>query len=80
VAALFLTDGLVWWLNAGTVLAGMVTITAITRSPGLPAWVGPAFPIGSALLLWIVWAAALRARLTGSIEWRGTRYPLDQLR
>jgi cellulose synthase/poly-beta-1,6-N-acetylglucosamine synthase-like glycosyltransferase len=80
VTALLLTDGLVWWLNAGTVAAGMVTHSVIARPSGLPLWVGPAYPLGSVLLLWIVWAATLRALRTGTIEWRGTHYPLDQLR
>ena len=80
VAALLITTGLVWWLNLIIVLAGVLTIMATARTHGLPLWTGPVFPLASVFLLWIVWAAALRALRTGAVEWRGTEYPLGELR
>lgn len=80
ITALFVTTGLVWWLNAGVVALGAGTTGAVARGHGLPAWTGLTYPVGSVLLLWIVWAAALRVLRTGSVEWRGTDYPLDELR
>lgn len=80
ILALGLTDGVTMWLNAGVVALGVFTVADTARIHGLPLWVGLAYPIGSALLLWMVWSAALRAVLGGGIEWRGTRYRLDELR
>lgn len=80
LAALALTSGAVWWLNAGVVVVGALTVGATARAHGLPLWTALAYPVGSVLLLWIVWSAALRAVTTGSVEWRGTEYPLEELR
>jgi hypothetical protein len=78
--ALFVTGGAVWWLNAAIVLLGAATTGVTARGHGLPPWTALAYPVGSLLLLWIVWAATLRALVTGTVEWRGTEYPLDRLR
>ncbi|MGK7311471.1 MAG: glycosyltransferase [Candidatus Longimicrobiales bacterium M2_2A_002] len=80
LAALLVTTGIVWWMNAAIVAGGILTIVATARAHGLPAWTGPAYPIASLLLLWIVWAAAIRAVRTGTVEWRGTEYPLEELK
>ncbi|MDX1674391.1 MAG: glycosyltransferase family 2 protein [Longimicrobiales bacterium] len=80
VAALLVTTGAVWWLNAAIVVGGAVVIFDTARAHGLPAWTALTYPLASAILLWIVWAAALRALRKGTIEWRGTEYPLSRLR
>lgn len=80
VIALAVTTGLVWWLNAGVVAVGATTIFATARTHRMPAWTALAYPLASVFLLWIVWAAALRALFRGAIEWRGTEYDLDTLR
>jgi cellulose synthase/poly-beta-1,6-N-acetylglucosamine synthase-like glycosyltransferase len=80
LAALALTDGAVWWANGAVVALGLLTTGNTARGNGLPLWTAPAYPIGSVLLLGMVWAAALRAVVKGSVEWRGREYPLDELR
>ena len=80
LAALFVTTGIVWWMNAAVVAGGALTIVATARAHGLPVWTGLTYPIASLLLLWIVWAAAIRAVRTGAVEWRGTEYPLEELK
>lgn len=80
VAALFLTGGVVWWLNVAVVLTGAAAILDTARAHGLPLWTGLTYPLASLFLLWIVWAAALRAVRRGTVEWRGTEYALDELR
>lgn len=80
VAALVVTTGAVWWLNAGVVAVGVLTIADTARAHGLPLWVAPVYPLASLALLWIIWAAALRAVRRGAVEWRGTEYPLELLR
>lgn len=78
--AVFVTDGLLLRLNAAILLLGALSTWDTARAHGLPRWTGLAFPLGSLLLLWIVWSATLATLRTGGIEWRGTRYPLEQLR
>lgn len=80
LAALGVTGGWTWWLNAAVLAGGAATILATARAHSLPAWTAVTFPLGSLLLLWIVWAAALRVLRTGTVEWRGTEYSLDRLR
>jgi hypothetical protein len=46
----------------------------------VPAWYGIAFPLASLLFIAVVWNATLYALIHRGIEWRGTHYPLDQLR
>lgn len=80
LAALVVTSGAVWWLNAGVVTVGVLTAAVTARTHGLPLWTALTYPIGSLLLLWMVWAATLRVLRNGSVEWRGTEYPLEELR
>ncbi|MEJ2502764.1 MAG: glycosyltransferase family 2 protein [Gemmatimonadota bacterium] len=80
LAALLLTGGAVWWLNAAVVALGLFVTGYTARGHGLPLWTAAAYPVGSALLLWMVWAAALRAVTRGAVEWRGREYALDELR
>jgi cellulose synthase/poly-beta-1,6-N-acetylglucosamine synthase-like glycosyltransferase len=80
VVALFVTTGAILWLNAGVVAVGALAVADTARIHGLPLWTGIAYPLGSLILLWIIWAAALRAVRRGAVEWRGTEYPLELLR
>lgn len=80
VAALFVTGGLTWWLNLAIVLAGAATFAETARVHGLPRWTGATYPVGSLLLTWVVWSAALRVLRRGTVEWRGTEYALEELR
>jgi glycosyltransferase involved in cell wall biosynthesis len=80
VAALFVTSGPTWWLNLGVVLLGLVTVGDTARHHDLPLRTVLLYPLAALLLLGMVWAAALRAVSRGSVEWRGTEYPLDRLR
>lgn len=80
VAALFVTSGPTRWLNAAILGVGVITTADTARGHGLPLWTALLHPLGSLALLWIVWAAALRAVTTGTVEWRGTAYPLEDLR
>lgn len=47
---------------------------------GLPRWTGLLFPVGILLFLVILWRSTLVTLFTGGVSWRGTRYPLDELK
>lgn len=47
---------------------------------GLPRWTGLLFPAGILLFLVILWRSTLVTLFTGGVRWRGTRYPLDELK
>ena len=39
-----------------------------------------AFPFSALLFTYVVWRSALRALIRGRVEWRGTEYPLSEMR
>ena len=80
LAALFVTQGLVFWLNAGILTVNLGVYGSVARAHGIPTWTALTHPVGAVALVWIVWAATLRALWSGTIEWRGTEYSLDELR
>lgn len=41
---------------------------------------GLAFPLAGCVWIFTMWRSALKAEIRGGIEWRGTLYPLDELR
>ena len=43
-------------------------------------WLAPFYPVAAILGAWIIGAAVARTLLRGGIEWRGTFYPLAELR
>lgn len=80
VIALALTEGMALRLNLAIVLVAFVHHWDLAATYGQPRWVAFTYPIGGLFILWIVWAATLSTLRTGSIEWRGTRYSLEELR
>jgi cellulose synthase/poly-beta-1,6-N-acetylglucosamine synthase-like glycosyltransferase len=75
--ALFLTSGAVRALNAASVLL-IVLIFWIVN--GTRVAYALAFPAAALLFIYIMWRSALIAVLSGTITWRGTAYPLSQMR
>lgn len=43
-------------------------------------WLAPLYPIAAVMAAYVIGSAVARTLLTGSVEWRGTSYPLDALR
>lgn len=77
---LFVTEGATRWINFGTVMAGMLLFADLLRISGWGYRCLVFAPFISLLELAIWWRGSLTALLRGGIEWRGTRYPLDELR
>lgn len=67
-----------------TWLAVLATIAAVyaydAPRGGHSPWLFALHPIGVAALCWAACASAIKALRSGEIEWRGTRYRLDEVR
>ena len=76
------------WITAGwtRVLYGaaigliLLMYAGSARAQRSPWWHGIFFPAAAALLVYVIWNATLYALVNRGIEWRGTHYPLDELR
>lgn len=80
VPAVFVTSGAVFWLNAGALAARLALFWTVGRMQGLPFGYHLFFPLAAPLFLYILWRSALYALRHGGIEWRGTHYPLAELK
>lgn len=79
-AALFLTTGPTLLLNALAVLLLLGIFGGAAREQRAPVWGGIAIPLVSLLFIAVIWNATLYALVHRGIEWRGTHYPLDELK
>jgi len=80
VVAVLVATGPTWWINAGSVVAGVllqVEVLRTTRWPARALWWWPVTPL---LMLGILWRAVVLTLRRGGVLWRGTLYPLAQLR
>jgi len=80
VAALAFTSGPALWLNAGTVLVMSVLGCDQTRFTGGRWWHGLFLPIGMAVFSFALLRSQVVTHWTGGITWRGTHYPLHELK
>jgi len=78
--ALLFTEGVAWWLSVLTLLIGLALYIDLIRMSG---WsyrcliYAPLVPLVE-LVIW--WRGSLSALVRGGIDWRGTFYPLKELR
>jgi glycosyltransferase involved in cell wall biosynthesis len=79
-AALFFTGGLAWALYALTVLAIVVTYVINWRYDGRGMLYGLLSPISTCLFLYAMCRSMVVTLAQGGIVWRGTKYPLDELK
>lgn len=79
-AALFLTSGIVWWLNFAIVMVLLAGAMDCAKFFGSAAWRGIFYPIGCLLFLYIVWRATFLTLWNDGIHWRGTHYSLKELK
>lgn len=78
--AVFTATGLPRLLYA-LVLANIVLVYALAgRFMKLPFWCAALHPVGTALLIYAILESAAKATWRGGINWRGTFYPLEQLK
>ena len=78
--ALALTTGSVRTLNALLALTVLVVFATAAGYMNIPLTCAFAVPLSALLFAWIILRSMTVTLWNGGIEWRGTRYPLDELR
>lgn len=79
-AAAVLAEGAVRWANVAVVAVLCAIYADNARFYGHSPWHGPALPFTAVILGYIGWRSAVKALVTGRIEWRDTAYDLEELR
>jgi cellulose synthase/poly-beta-1,6-N-acetylglucosamine synthase-like glycosyltransferase len=76
----FLTAGAARWANLAVVL--LILLLCWTNAPlaGVRRWYGIGFPLATLLFLYILWRSMVLTLWNGGIDWRGTHYPLKELK
>lgn len=77
---LFVTDGITRLLNVATILAGFALFADFLHSYGWGYRCLVFLPVISFVELVMWWRGSLLTLLRGGIEWRGTHYPLRELK
>jgi glycosyltransferase involved in cell wall biosynthesis len=77
---LFLTHGSTRILNAVIVLLILLICWDSARFHNSRRWYGIGFPISTLLFIYILWRSMLLTFLNNGIRWRGTHYPLAELK
>ena len=77
---LFFTDGVVRLLCGCIVAVTGLTLLISTRAFGISPSCLTWFPLTPYIKLYMIWRAALSTLIQGGIDWRGTFYPLDELK
>ena len=79
-AAIFLVAGPARWLNAASaaLLMGIYAVTG--RATNLRPWYAVSLPFGVLLFVYILWRSTILTLWRGGVVWRGTLYPLRELK
>ena len=78
--ALVLTSGPVFVFNLATVVILVSIVGVLAVHGGFSFWHALGFPLATAFFFYIIWKATIRTLRDRGIRWRGTFYPLDELR
>jgi cellulose synthase/poly-beta-1,6-N-acetylglucosamine synthase-like glycosyltransferase len=78
--AIFVTHGATRWLNLASVLVLVALCWINAPLAGVRRWHGAGFPVATLLFLYIVWRATVMTLWNDGIDWRGTHYPLAELK
>lgn len=78
--AVWLTSGVTQQLYAVAIAGLLLGFAKTAREQQMPLWLTVLYPIAALIQLGMLTIAVTRTLAEGGIEWRGTFYPLDQLR
>jgi len=78
--AVFVTHGWTRTLYAISIAILLILFAGAAREQRVRPWYGVAIPLASVLFIAVIWNATLYALVHRGIEWRGTHYPLDELK
>lgn len=78
--AVWVTDGWTQILYAIVIALLLLMFAGSAVAQGAPVWHGVLWPLASAMFIFVVWNATIYALVNRGIEWRGTHYPLDELK
>jgi glycosyltransferase involved in cell wall biosynthesis len=78
--AVFLTSGMAQMLNLLVVILILMLCWDNARFFGKKPWYGIGFPLATLFFLFIVWRSMLVILTKGGLHWRGTYYPLAELK
>jgi cellulose synthase/poly-beta-1,6-N-acetylglucosamine synthase-like glycosyltransferase len=79
-AAVFITAGPTRWLNLATAALVLLAAADSVRFHRAPAWYAVGYPLMAALFIVILLRTMLLNLRQGGIRWRGTFYPLAELK
>jgi Glycosyl transferase family 2 len=80
VAALPFTHGLARLFDAVAIALPLIVAGGATRQAGTPLLFAVTYPIGALLFAWMLLRSMVVTLWRGGIEWRGTFYPLEELK
>jgi hypothetical protein len=79
-AALCVTGGLTWGVNVAVVVVTLLIFVDCARVHQVKTWYAIGYPLASALFVVILLRTMLLNLVQGGIYWRGTFYPLKELK
>lgn len=72
-----------WWLRGSTALVLLMLLLLYRyyrQYTGIATWYAVTFPVGSSLVLYAILRSMILTLVRGGVVWRGTLYPLAELR
>jgi cellulose synthase/poly-beta-1,6-N-acetylglucosamine synthase-like glycosyltransferase len=80
LVALLITHGATWWLNLVIVILLALLYIDNAHFYGAKRWHCVGAPLTALLFQYIIWRATLKTLWNDGIDWRGTHYPLKELK
>ena len=78
--AVFLTSGVEQVLYGVTIAALLTGFAKTASEQRMPVWLAVLYPVASLVQTGMLIVAVTKTIAAGGIDWRGTFYPLDQLK
>jgi glycosyltransferase involved in cell wall biosynthesis len=80
VLAVWITNGVVRWVNVAALIALLIAAALNSGIVGIAWWWGFTIPLAALISIYLGSRAAFLTLWNDGIRWRGTRYPLEELR